>query len=157
VPLLTLVHAGCYELALHALDIADALSVEVDPVLLRSGVAALADTTGCLAAREGIDATIGIDAKESSWTFTARADGSWTVEAIEGSAHGPRVSGSAEDLLEASAGRADPVRLVTLRHLKVKHVGGLLALTPIIDQVPGLPGGRGLKAAAKALGGIFHH
>jgi hypothetical protein len=67
-----------------------------------------------------------------------------------------RVSGRAEDLLEASAGRADPVRLVTLRHLRIKHLGGLLALTPIIDQVPGLPGGRTLKTAAKTLGNLFH-
>jgi uncharacterized protein (TIGR03083 family) len=157
VPLLTLVHAGCYELAVHALDLADAVHVKVDPALLRSGIVALTDTTGCLAARQGIDATIGIDADEASWSFTSRTDGGWTVDRIEGSAHGPRVSGSAKDLLEASAGRADPVRLVTLRHLKVKHLGGLLALTPIIDHVPGLPGGRGLKAAAKTLGGIFHH
>ena len=157
IPLLTLVHAGCYELAVHGLDLADAVDGKVDPSLLRSGIAALADTTGCLAAREGIEATIGINADEAPWSFTARADGGWTVDRIEGKAHGPRVSGSAEDLLEASAGRADPVRLVTLRHLKVKHLGGLLALTPIIDQVPGLPGGRGLKTAAKSLGGLFNH
>jgi uncharacterized protein (TIGR03083 family) len=156
IPLLTLVHAGCYELALHALDVADAVRADVDPQLLAAGVAALADTTGCLAAREGIEASVGIDAEEASWAFTSRPDGGWTVHLVEGHAHGPRVSGSAEDLLEASAGRADPVRLVTLRHLKVKHLGGLLALTPIIDQVPGLPGGRGLKAAAKTLGGLFN-
>jgi uncharacterized protein (TIGR03083 family) len=156
VPLLTLVHAGCYELAVHALDLADAVDAEVDPSLLRSGIAALTDTTGCLAAREGIEATIGINADEAPWSFTSRADGGWTVGRIEGSAHGPRVSGRAKDVLEASAGREDPVKLVTLRHLKVKHLGGLLALTPIIDQVPGLPGGRGLKAAAKTLGGLFH-
>lgn len=153
-PLLTVVHAGCYELAVHALDIAEAVDGECPPVLLRHGVAALTDSTGCLAAREGIDATIGIDATEASWSFAASADGGWTTTAVTGKPHGPRVSGSAEDLLEASAGRADPVRLVTLRHLKVKHVGGLLALTPIIDQVPGLPGGRGLKAAARTLGGL---
>jgi len=156
-PLLTLVHAGCYELAVHALDVADALDTTVDPVLLNHGIAALTDSTGCLAAREGIDAAIGINAESSPWSFTAHADGSWTTQEIVGKAHGPRVTGSAEDILEASAGRADPVRLVTLRHLKIKHVGGLLALTPIIDQVPGLPGGRGLKAAAKSLGGLFHH
>ncbi len=156
IPLLTLVHAGCYELAVHALDIADACGGDVDASLLAAGVASLTDTTGCLAAREGIEATIGIDAKGSPWTFTARADGSWTTDEIDGTPHGPRVSGSAEDLLEASAGRADPVRLVTLRHLKVKHLGGLLAITPIIDQVPGLPGGRGLKLAAKSLGGLFN-
>lgn len=154
-PLLTVVHAGCYELAVHALDVADAVDGACPPVLLRHGVAALTDSTGCLAAREGIDATIGINAKESPWAFAARADGTWTTDRIDGDPHGPRVSGSAEDLLEASAGRADPVRLVTLRQLKIKHLGGLLALTPVIDQVPGLPGGRALKVAAKSLGGIL--
>lgn len=157
IPLLTLVHAGCYELAVHALDVAEALDTAVDESLLASGIAALADTTGCLASREGIDASIIINADDAPWSFTAVGDGSWTVHEVEGSAHGPRVSGSATDLLEASAGRADPVRLVTMRHLKVKHLGGLLALTPIIDQVPGLPGGRGLKVAAKSLGGLFNH
>ncbi len=156
-PLLTVVHAGCYELAVHALDVADAVDGTCPAELLRHGVAALADSTGCLAAREGIEATIGINAEESPWTFASRADGGWTTSRIEGKAHGPRISGSAEDLLEASAGRADPVRLVTLRQLKIKHVGGLLALTPIIDHVPGLPGGRGLKLAAKSLGGLFNH
>lgn len=156
-PLLTVVHAGCYELAVHALDVAEAIDGTCPPELLRHGIAAMTDSTGCLAAREGIEATIGINAKEAPWSFTAHADGGWSTARIEGSAHGPRISGSAEDLLEASAGRADPVRLVTLRHLKVKHIGGLLALTPIIDQVPGLPGGRGLKVAAKSLGGLFNH
>ncbi len=156
VPLLTLVHAGCYELAVHALDIADACGGHVDASLLSSGVAALTDTTGCLAAREGIATTIVIDAKGSPWSFTADADGGWTTGKIGGAPHGPRVSGSAKDLLEASAGRADPFRLVTLRHLKIKHVGRLLALTPIVDRVSGIPGGRGLKLAARSLGGLFN-
>jgi uncharacterized protein (TIGR03083 family) len=156
-PLLTLLHAGCYELAVHALDVADALDTDVDPVLLANGIAALADSTGCLAARAGIETTVGVNAEEAPWSFSSAKDGGWTTAPIVGKAHGPRVSGSAEDLLEASAGRADPVRLVTLRHLKVKHVGGLLALAPIIDQVPGLPGGRGLKLAAKGLGSVFGH
>lgn len=156
IPLLTLIHAGCYELAVHALDITDACGGHVDESLLFFGVAALTDTTGCLAAREGIDATICIDAKGSPWSFAARADGGWTTDEIDGTPHGPRVSGSAKDLLEASAGRADPVKLVTLRHLRIKHLGGLLALTPIVDQVPGIPGGRGLKLAARSLGGLFN-
>jgi uncharacterized protein (TIGR03083 family) len=155
-PLLTVVHAGCYELAVHGLDVADAIDGTCPPELLQHGIAALTDSTGCLAARQGIDATIGINAKEAPWSFVAHADGRWSTARIDGKPHGPRISGSAEDVLEASAGRADPVRLVTLRQLRIKHIGGLLALTPIIDQVPGLPGGRGLKVAAKTLGGLFH-
>ncbi|AWB91011.1 maleylpyruvate isomerase N-terminal domain-containing protein [Aeromicrobium chenweiae] len=154
-PLLTVMHAGCYELALHALDIEDATDERCPDVLLRHGIAALADSTGCLAAREGIEAAAGVNADEASWSFATRSDGSWSTRRIEGAAHGPRVSGSARNLLEASAGRVDPVRLVTLRQLKIKHVSGLLALTPIIDQVPGLPGGRGLKVAARTIGGLF--
>lgn len=153
-PLLTVLHAGCYELALHALDITDALDRDCDPVLLAHGVAALADSTGCLAARSGAKASVGIIADEAAWSFSSSSDGGWTAGPVTGDPHGPRVSGSAKDLLEASSGRADPVRLVASRRLKIKHLGGLLDLTPIIDQVPGLPGGRALKVAAKSLGGF---
>ncbi|MEV7398367.1 maleylpyruvate isomerase N-terminal domain-containing protein [Aeromicrobium sp. NPDC092404] len=153
-PLLTVVHAQCFELALHALDVVEATGATCDPVLLRNGVAALADSTGCLAARAGADATIGIIADEAPWTFTSRPDGSWTTAPVEGDPHGPRISGRARDLLEAAAGRAEPVRLLATRRLRVSHPAGLTALTPILDQVPGLPGGKGLALAAKSLGGI---
>lgn len=153
-PLLTVVHAGCYELALHGLDVVDALDTECDPQLLQHGIAALADSTGCLAARSGVDAGVGIVADGAAWRFESSKDGGWTTSEITGEPHGPRVSGSATDLLEASSGRAEPVRLVARRRLKISHVGGLMTLAPIIDQVPGLPGGKGLAFAAKSLGGV---
>ncbi|AXT86192.1 hypothetical protein C6I20_14060 [Aeromicrobium sp. A1-2] len=153
-PLLTVMHAGCYELALHALDIADAMEGEVDPALLGHGIAALADSTGCLAARSSAEATVGVIADEAAWSFTSMADSGWTTEQVVGDPSGPRVSGSATDLLEASSGRQDPVRLVARRRLKVAHVGGLMALTPVLDSVPGLPGGKSLAFAAKSLGGV---
>lgn len=153
-PLLTVVHAECYELAIHALDIAAAADQDCPPVLLRHGIAALTDSTGALAARAGADATIGIIADEAAWSFTAYEDGSWTTAPVEGEPHGPRVTGRAKDLLEAAAGRAEPVRLLATRRLKISHPAGLTALAPILDEVPGLPGGKGLALAAKGLGGI---
>jgi uncharacterized protein (TIGR03083 family) len=153
-PLLTVVHAGCYELALHGLDVADALGVEVDPRLLQHGIAALTDSTGCLAARTGVAAGVGIVADSAAWRFASTRDGGWTTDPITGKPDGPRVTGSATDLLEASSGRAEPVRLVARRRIKISQVGGLMALAPILDQVPGLPGGRGLAFAAKSLGGV---
>jgi len=153
-PLLTVVHAECYELALHALDIAAATDRDCPPLLLRHGIAALADSTGALAARAGADATIGIIADESAWTFTSYEDGSWTTTPVAGRPHGPRIAGRAKDLLEAAAGRAEPVRLLATRRLKASHPAGLTALAPILDEVPGLPGGKGLALAAKSLGGL---
>jgi uncharacterized protein (TIGR03083 family) len=153
-PLLTVLHAGCYELAVHALDLADALDRACDPLLLRHGVAALADSTGCLVARSGADASVGIIADEGGWAFASAPGGGWTTVPVTGDPHGPRIAGRAADLLAASSGRADPVRLLARRRLKISHVGGLLALTPILDEVPGLPGGKGLVLAAKSLGGL---
>ena len=153
-PLLTVVHAESYELAIHALDIADAADVDCPEVLLRHGVAALADSTGALAARSGADATIGIIADEAAWSFTSYEDGGWTTSQVAGKPHGPRIAGRAKDLVEAAAGRAEPVRLLAKRRLKISHPAGLTALAPILDEVPGLPGGKGLALAAKSLGGL---
>ncbi|KRC65772.1 hypothetical protein ASE12_13990 [Aeromicrobium sp. Root236] len=153
-PLLTVVHAESYELAIHALDIADAADVDCPEVLLRHGIAALADSTGALAARAGADATIGIIADEAAWSFTSYEAGGWTTTPVTGKPHGPRIAGRAKDLLEAAAGRAEPVRLLATRRLKISHPAGLTTLAPILDEVPGLPGGKGLALAAKSLGGL---
>ncbi|MCW2831711.1 MAG: hypothetical protein JWP31_2403 [Aeromicrobium sp.] len=152
-PLLTVVHAACYELALHALDIAEAVDESCDPALLSHGISALADSTGCLAARSGIDAEVSIVVGDDGWTFDTSEDGGWRT-AAEHKPRGTRLAGSAVDLLEASSGRADPVRLIARRRLRISHLGGLLALAPLVDQVPGLPGGRVLAVAAKSLGGV---
>jgi hypothetical protein len=54
-PVLTLVHAGCYELAVHALDLAPCGSPPPAEHLLQRGLAALIDVTGALAARADVD------------------------------------------------------------------------------------------------------
>jgi hypothetical protein len=57
-PVLSLVHAGCYELAVHALDLGPCGAPPPDDVLLDRGLAALIDVTGALAARAGVELTL---------------------------------------------------------------------------------------------------
>jgi hypothetical protein len=40
------------------------------------------------------------------------------------------------------------------RELRAHGAGGLLALAPIVEAVPGIPGGAALKTAARYVGGI---
>ena len=58
-------------------------------------------------------------------------------------------------MAEASSGRADAPLLLAARRLQVSDPSGLLVLTPIIDQVPGLAGARALKLAARSLNGVY--
>ena len=66
---------------------------------------------------------------------------------------GAAVEAPAELLLEAASGRINPVPAVARRRLKVHDVGGLLKLAPIVQAVPGIPGGPILQLAARTVGG----
>ena len=66
---------------------------------------------------------------------------------------GPGVEGAADLLLEAAAGRVNPVPAVARRQLRVHDATGLLRLAPIVRHVPGIPGGPVLQLAARAMGG----
>jgi hypothetical protein len=66
---------------------------------------------------------------------------------------GAAVTGEAAVLLEASAGRANPVALLARRRLGLRDPGGLLALAPLVDLAPNLPGGPILRLAARSLSG----
>jgi hypothetical protein len=73
---------------------------------------------------------------------------------VPGGTHeGPAVEASAELLLEAASGRVNPVPAVARRQLRVHEVSGLLALAPIVQKVPGIPGGPILQLAARTMGG----
>ena len=74
------------------------------------------------------------------------------------------VDGRADALLDASAGRRSVPGLLARREMRLHHVSGLLALAPIVEAVPGLPGAerarrrgpppaRRRPAAAPAAGG----
>ena len=61
------------------------------------------------------------------------------------------MEGDAAGLLDLSAGRINPVAAITKGHLRVHDLPGLLRLAPIVESVPGLPGGPVLSVAARTL------
>jgi hypothetical protein len=154
-PLLTQLHAGAYELAVHALDLMPCGAPRPSHELLNAGVAALADVTGGLAARHNVRATVTSLTPRGGWTFEA-ADGGWTTTEIGPDArpHGAVIRADEAVLLDASAGRVSIPPLLLDGRLKVQDMAMMLRLTPLLDEVPGLPGGGPLKVAARVVGGV---
>jgi len=123
------------------------------PPVLRSGLAALTDVTGALAASCGIDGGVTLTGPDGGWSFGA-ARGGWTVRRVPpGPPQGPAVEAAPDVLLEVAAGRINPVPAVAARRLKVHHPTGLLKLAPIVQHVPGIPGGPILQLAARTMSG----
>ena len=152
-PLLSVVLGQAYELAVHGLDLAACGAEPPPPDVLHSGVAALVDVTGALAASMDIPGRVTLATPEGGWGFLADPHG-WTVtEVPAGAVEGPAVEARADLLLEAASGRINPVPAVARRKLKVHEIGGLLKLAPIVQAVPGIPGGPILQLAARTVGG----
>lgn len=150
-PLGTVVNAVCYELAVHALDLAPA--PQVSPRLLERGLAALVDTTGALSARHDITIAVGAVAPTGGWGFSSSPRG-WTTHHLDaGRVSGVGIEGPAALILEASAGRVSAVPLLVSRKLVVHKLPSLLRLAPLVDEVPGIPGGPALKGTIKHLAG----
>ena len=148
-PLTTLVAAGAYELAVHALDLHPAGAPEPSTALLSAGLAALVDTTGALAARCELSASAACSSPEGGWAFTSTPSAWTTLELPAVPGPWPTVLGDAADLLDASSGRRAVPPMLARRDLRVHHVAGLLALAPIVEAVPGLPGGPALRVAVR--------
>lgn len=148
-PLGAVVHAGCYELAVHGLDLRPGLTTAH---MLGRGLAALSDVTGALASARALRADVALLSPEASWRLRVDAEG-WSVDPVDGATHaGTAVRGSAATILEASSGRGNVVGQLLSRAITVQGAPGLLALAPIVDTVPGLPGGPALRLAARHLG-----
>ena len=153
-PLLSVVLGQAYELAVHGLDLVPCGAPPPPPPVLQSGLAALADVTGALAAREGVRGGATLATPEGGWAFAAE-DRDWTVRRIPaGEVRGTAVEAPADLLLEAASGRVSPVAALARRRLRVHELGGLLALAPIVQSAPGIPGGPILALAAHTLGGV---
>jgi uncharacterized protein (TIGR03083 family) len=153
-PVLSLLHAGCYELAVHALDLAPCGAPPPPPLLLDRGLAALMDVTGALSARAGIDITLTAQTPDGGWSFTSGSTG-WTTDHVRsGPLRGTGVRGSAVDLLDTSAGRTNLGQLLLTRRLVVHQLPSFMRLAPLLHEVPGLPGGAALKTAVAGLGGV---
>jgi len=152
-PLLSVVLGQAYELAVHGLDLADAGAPPVPREVLQSGLAALADVTGALAASFDITGGAALVTPDGGWRFAADPTG-WTVTRVaSGDTSGTSVEAPADLLLDAASGRINPVPAVARRRLKVHDIGGLLRLAPIVQAAPGIPGGPILQLAARTVGG----
>jgi len=153
IPLLSVVLGQAYELAVHSLDLVSCGAAPPPPEVLQSGLAALTDVTGALAASMDITGRVTLATPDGGWAFASDGDG-WVVRQVPaGKTDGPAVEAPADLLLDAASGRINPVPAVARRRLKVHDVGGLLTLAPIVQAVPGIPGGPILQLAARTVGG----
>jgi uncharacterized protein (TIGR03083 family) len=148
-PLLTVVNAGAYELAVHALDLAGA---GPDPRLLDAGLAALVDVSGVFAHRRGLRTSLAAWTGRRGWQVRTDALG-WSTEPVTARPPGAVVEGEPAVLLDVSAGRRSVPPLLASRALTVHGLPEIVRLAPIIDEIPGLPGGPALRAAARWVGG----
>jgi hypothetical protein len=151
-PVLGVMLAGTYELAVHALDLVPAGAPAPPDTLLLTGLAALADVSGALAARTGVHGGAALHAPIGGWAFEAGRCG-WTVRRLGPERpHGPAVEADAAGLLDFSAGRINPLAAITRGHLRLHDLAGLMRLAPIVESVPNLPGGPALRVTARSLG-----
>jgi uncharacterized protein (TIGR03083 family) len=141
-PVLSLVAAGTYELAVHALDLQPCGAPEPGPELLLPGLGSLLDVTGALAARRGLTAAAAAQTPDGGWRFDADGGG-WTTTALPpGSVEGTAVLAPAALLLDVSAGRVAAAPLVVSGRVRLQGAPAFLRLAPLIEDVPGIPGGR---------------
>jgi hypothetical protein len=155
-PVLTLLHAAAYQLSVCALDL-EPCGATPSEELLEWGVIALVDTTGALAARQGIRGSITALLPGSAWGFGSH-DGDWRTtrrDRTPGESTGPAVEAEARVILDVTAGRALNVPALWRDGALVTHdVAGLMRLAPVLEQVPGIPGGTAMRTASKAISGV---
>lgn len=153
-PVLTFLHASTYPLSTSALDLEQA-GAEVPDELLRLGLVGVLDTIGALASRQGLMTSLtvrtpglvaGVGAMPRDWRTSELPD--------DAEPDGPRIDGTVRLLLDVTAGRADVARAVAGKELAFHDVPGLLALAPLIEQVPGIPGRAALVAGIRAVQGV---
>lgn len=153
-PVTTLLHAACYELAVHALDLVPCRAPPPPAELLDRGLAALIDVTGALAARSGVDIVLTAQTPSGGWAFRSDSTGWETSPVAAGRFDGTGVRGTATDLLDTSAGRSHLGSLLLTRRLQVQHLPSFMRLAPLLHEVPGLPGGAALRNAVSGLGNV---
>src|SRR3712207_508322 len=81
IPLLSVVLGQAYELAVHGLDLSSCGGAPLPPEVLHSGLAALADVTGALAASMDITGRVTLATPDGGWAF-ASDGGGWTVRRV---------------------------------------------------------------------------
>jgi hypothetical protein len=161
-PVLTLLHAASYQLAVYAIDIEASSTAQLpmppaDAQLKFAGVAALVDVTGAIAGRQGVSAAIAArtpDGVVATRSAVASGVGSWrTVTLPAGDVvAAPSVTASTQTFIEVTTGRIGNIPALMLRRdLVLDDLQGLLHITPVLEGVPGLPGGAALRAATSSV------
>ncbi len=153
-PVTCVLVAATYDLAVHALDVAE--PDQVPAALYDAALGGLVDVTAALAARQGLDVTFLVRTPHAAWAAATTAAGDWTTVRLDVAAAAadtgrPAVEGAAADVLDASAGRRAPVPLLLSRRLRLRGVPGLVAVLPALEAVANLPGGAALQAAARTV------
>ena len=157
-PLLTQIHASAHEIALAALDCFPdraAARAGVPRAVTDAGIAAMVDVVGALAHRQGLRAEAGVWGEGTSgWVFRADARGWRTESGTDGvpGADTPGIEGAAATVLGVPTGRAALPSLLAKGEIRLHRIGGLMALAPLVEQVPGLPGGALLRRAVGVVG-----
>lgn len=153
-PVLSLVSAACYELAVHAVDLGPCGAPPPPDHLLDRGLAALVDVTGALASAADVHMTLTASTPTGGWRFRS-VPGGWHTERVpSGPFEGVGVTGTAVDLLDASAGRTSVPSLLVGRRMVVQEMQSWMRLAPLVAAVPGLPGGAALRGAISGLGRV---
>ncbi len=156
-PVLTVMNAMTYQLSIAALDLEQCGTTAPDE-LLGIGLFALIDATGALAGRKHITGSFTAVTPERIVGAGARA-GHWrTAELDEDPNMGPGVLAPTRMVIDATSGRANVGHLYRTGELRVRDLGGLVRLAPVLDGVPGIPPmgavGRALTVV-DAVGGLF--
>jgi hypothetical protein len=156
IPVLTLLHAIGYQLAVCALDL-EPCGISAPVELLELGVVALVDTTGALAARQGVSGSVTAVMPGSVWGFAA-IGGSWRTAELPrpiGRPDGPAVEATARVIIDITSGRNLNLAGLWRDGSLVTHdLAGLSRLAPVLEQVPGIPGGVALRTATRAFSGV---
>ena len=154
-PALCLVGAGAYEVAVHGLDLVPCGVRPPAPSTLQAGLGALIDVTGALCVRQGLRERVGAVAPDGGWVTDARSPDGWTTTAVTADAPVPAgARGAADVLLDVSAGRRGLGPTLASGAMTVAGLPTFLRLAPLVEQVPGLPGGAALSSGARALSGL---
>lgn len=137
-PVLTVMSAVTYQLAVSALDL-EPCGVRAPDALMHIGLTALVDATGALAARKHVTGSFTAVTPELIVGVGARG-GHWrTVRLDEDPQAGPGVVAPARVIVDATSGRVNVAHLYRTGALHVRDLGGMVRLAPVLEGVPGLP------------------
>lgn len=143
-PMGTVLHSAVFQLALSARDLIPAGAPEV-PELDDLGLAALLDATGAVAGR--LSLTSQAVAVTERFSVASRvAAGGWQTQ-FDSGLESPAIHAPAELLLDLAGGRVAFGAMS--RQLRFTDARGFLALAPVVDELPDLPGGPILKRLAR--------